>query len=26
VAGFVRNTALRCFDDLLATLQARADE
>lgn len=26
VAAFVRGTALRCFDELLATLQARADE
>lgn len=26
VAAFVRGTAVRCFDDLLATLKARADE
>ena len=26
VAAFVRSKALRCFDELLATLQARADE
>lgn len=26
VAGFVRGTALRCFDDLLATLKTRAEE
>lgn len=26
VAAFVRGTALRCFDDLLTTLKARADE
>lgn len=26
VAAFVRSTALRCFDDLLAALEARADE
>ena len=26
VAAFVRSTALRCFDELLAALKARADE
>jgi nucleotidyltransferase substrate binding protein (TIGR01987 family) len=26
VAAFVRGTGIRCFDDLLSTLKARADE